>query len=158
VIIHFKGADILTRIEKSIEIKAQRDKVWEMLAFDRHPEWFEERENAAYTSEVRTPEDKYRVGASAQVTEKHFGKFNVEITESIEKEKIMYLLRGIPHSKNVIEIISLKPTEIGTKVTFVADGEVPNPIYWILEKLFVHRAMEKGTEKSLEKLKSILEK
>jgi uncharacterized protein YndB with AHSA1/START domain len=136
----------LTRIEKSIEIKAPSEKVWEMLAFDRHPEWFEERKNAEYTSEVRTPEDKYRVGVSAQITEKHFGKFDVEITESLENEK------------NVIEIFTLKPTEVGTKITFVADGEVPNPIYWILEKLFVHRAIEKGTERSLEKLKNILEK
>ena len=146
------------RIEKSIEIGAPTEKVWEMLAFDRHPEWFEERESATYTSEVRIPEDKYRVGASAQITEKHFGKFDVEITESLENEKITYVCRGVPHSKNVIEIFTLKPTEAGTKITFVADGEVPNPIYWILEKLFVHRAIEKGTEKSLEKLKSILEK
>jgi len=148
----------LGRIEKSIEIGAPTEKVWEMLAFDRHPEWFEERESATYTSEVRIPEDKYRVGASAQITEKHFGKFDVEITESLENEKITYVCRGIPHSKNVIEIFTLKPTEAGTKITFVADGEVPNPIYWMLEKLFVHRAIEKGTEKSLEKLKSILEK
>jgi uncharacterized protein YndB with AHSA1/START domain len=148
----------LTRIEKSIEIKAPSEKVWEMLAFDRHPEWFEERKNAEYTSEVRTPEDKYRVGVSAQITEKHFGKFDVEITESLENEKITYRGLGIPHSKNVIEIFTLKPTEVGTKITFVADGEVPNPIYWILEKLFVHRAIEKGTERSLEKLKNILEK
>jgi len=149
---------VLGRVEKSIEIGAPPERVWEMLAFDRHPEWFEERESATYTSEVRTPEDKFRVGASAQITEKHFGKFDVEITESLENEKITYLCRGVPHSKNVIEIFTLIPTEAGTKITFVADGEVPNPIYWMLEKLFVHRAIEKGTEKSLDKLKSILEK
>jgi len=148
----------LGRVEKSIEIRAPPEKVWEMVAFDRHPEWFEERKSVEYTSEVRTPEDKYRVGASARITEKHFGKFDIEITESLENEKITYLCRGIPHSKNVIETFTLKPTEAGTKVTFVADGEVPNPIYRILEKLFVHRAIEKGTERSLEKLKYILEK
>jgi uncharacterized protein YndB with AHSA1/START domain len=148
----------MTRIEKSVEIKAPLEKVWEMLAFDRHPEWFEERESGEYTSEVRTPEDKYRVGASAEITEKHFGKFDIEITESLENEKITYVCRGVPHSKNVVERFTLIPTEAGTKITFVADGEVPNPIYRMLEKLFVHRAIEKGTEKSLEKLKSILEK
>ncbi len=139
----------MVRIEKSIEIKTPHEKVWEMLAFDRHPEWFEERESATYTSDVRTPEDKYRVGASAQTTEKHFGKFDIEITESLENEKIMYVCRGVPHSKNVVEIFTLIPTEAGTKITFVADGEVHNPIYWILEKMFVHRAIEKGTEQSL---------
>ena len=51
-------------IEKSIEIKAPPEKVWEMLAFDRLPEWmFFER--VEYTKEANTPEDKYRVGAKA---------------------------------------------------------------------------------------------
>ena len=145
------------RIEKSIEIKALPERVWEMLAFDRQPEWFEERTSAEYTSEVRTPRDKYRVGASACITEKHFGKFDIEVTESLENEKIRYVCRGVPHSTDVVETFTLEPTEAGTRITFVADGEVTGLAYRILEKLFVHRAIEKGTEKSLEKLKSILE-
>jgi len=32
----------LTRIEKSIEIKAPPEKVWEMVAIDRFREWQEE--------------------------------------------------------------------------------------------------------------------
>ncbi len=146
------------RIEKSIEIRASPERVWEMLAFDRHPEWFEERTSAEYTSEVRTPKDKYRVGASACITEKHFGKFDIEITESLENKKIASVCRGVPHSTDVIEIFALEPIEAGTKITFVADGDVTGLIYRLLEKLFVHRAIEKGTERSLEKLKSVLEK
>jgi len=68
------------RIEKSIEIRAPPEKVWEMLALDRLPEWMGpkgELKSVEYTSEVRTPEDKYRVGASAHVIEKHFGKFDL---------------------------------------------------------------------------------
>jgi len=34
----------LTRIEKSIQIKASPEKVWEMLAFDKAVEWMEDRE------------------------------------------------------------------------------------------------------------------
>jgi len=147
----------LGRIEESIEIRAPPERIWEMLAFDRHPEWFEERTSAEYTSEVRTLRDKYRVGASACITEKHFGKFDIEVTESLENEKIRYVCRGVPHSTGVVETFTLEPTEVGTRITFVADGEVTGLAYRILEKLFVHRAIEKGTEKSLEKLKSILE-
>ncbi len=146
------------RIEKSIEIGVTPEKVWAMLAFDRQPEWFEERTSAEYTSEVRTPQDKYRVGASACITEKHFGKFDIEVTESLENEKITYVCRGVPHSTDVIETFTLEPIGVGTKITFVADGEVNGMVYRILEKLFVRRAIEKGTGKSLEKLKSILEK
>ena len=34
----------MVRIEKSIEIKTPPEKVWEMLALNRQPEWMEERE------------------------------------------------------------------------------------------------------------------
>lgn len=59
---------ILGRIETLIEIKAPPEKVWEILAFDRFPEWDygEDPQSVEYTSEVHSPEDKYRVGATAQ--------------------------------------------------------------------------------------------
>jgi uncharacterized protein YndB with AHSA1/START domain len=148
----------LGRIEKSVEIKASPERIWEMLAFDRHPEWFEERLSAEYTSKVRTAKDKFRVGASACIVEKHFGKFDVEVTESVENEKIACVCRGVPHSTDVVEMFSLEPTEAGTRITFVSDGEVTGLFYRVLERLFVRRAIEKGTEWSLEKLKSLLEK
>ena len=43
------------RVEKSIEIKAPAEKVWEMLALDRQAEWMGEWKSAEYTLEVRTP-------------------------------------------------------------------------------------------------------
>jgi len=66
----------MVRVEKSIEIRAPPERVWEMLALDRQAEWMDEWKSSEYTSEVRTPEDKYRVGASAHVTEKH-GEFDL---------------------------------------------------------------------------------
>jgi len=68
-----EGGGILGRIEQSIEIKVPPEKVWDMLAFDRHPEWNEPYNSAEYTSEVRTPEDKYRVGASCDMNTKEGG-------------------------------------------------------------------------------------
>lgn len=48
-----RGSDVLTKVERSIVIKAPPGKVWEMLAFDRMPEWNEGSvENVEYTSEV----------------------------------------------------------------------------------------------------------
>jgi hypothetical protein len=58
----------LARIEKSIEIKASSEKVWEMLALDRWPEWMEEGwKNPKYTSEVRKPKDKYEVNPKTSI-------------------------------------------------------------------------------------------
>jgi len=54
------GGDVLTRVETSIEIKASPEKVWEMLALDRCPEWMDDLESSEYITEIHTPEDRYK--------------------------------------------------------------------------------------------------
>ena len=158
----------MVRIEKSIEIKASPEKVWEMLALDRQLEWMDEAEweSVEYISEVHTPEDKYKVGASAHITEKH-GEYDFEITESLENEKITArskAMRGEPYSTHgsvtLTSTYILEPVEEGTKLTCVGDiDRIPWGILGkILYKLNLQRKFRKQVEKSLEKLKSILEK
>lgn len=154
----------MTRVEKSIEIGASPEKVWEMLAFDRQPEWMgggEGLKSAEYTSEVRTPEDKYRVGASAHLVTKDAEELDFEITESLENAKIScrgnQKVRGFGNI-TVILTYSLKHTEAGTDMTFLDYYEMSSILGKILDKLFAQRMGEKQAEKSLEKLKSILEK
>jgi uncharacterized protein YndB with AHSA1/START domain len=151
------GGDILAKIEKSVEIKISPEKVWEMLALDRQAEWMVEWKSAQYTSEVRTPEGKYRVGASAHVTEKH-GEFDLEITESLENEKITARSKGkykYPwmggQRVTMTVTYTLKPIEEGTRLTCAMDYEMS------LER-FGKGYLEKSIEKSLNNLKSILEK
>ena len=141
------------RIEKSIEIRAPPEKVWEMLAVDRHLEWMEEWKSVKYISEVQTPEDKYRVGASARVTQKH-GEFDLEIEESLENEKIMLRSKELHFTVTYI----LKPVDGGTKLTWVGELEMRWGILGkALSGIFI-RMEEKGIQRGLEKLKSILEK
>ena len=121
------------RVENSIEIKASPEKVWEMLAFDRLLEWnlgFDKVKSIEYTSEVSTPKDKYRVGASAQGIPKKQGesiKFNFEITDSLENEKITH--RGYEKmflgTFTYLATYTLEPVEAETKFTYVADYEMP---------------------------------
>jgi len=147
----------LVRREKSVIVKATPSKVWEMLAFDRMPEWMDGWEKAEYTSEVRTSEDKYRVGASVHVTEMH-AKYDMEIVESIENEKIMYRSKRIGGGRMFTMTLTyvLKPIEGGTEVTYtrVCFG------WWILCDIIEGLLGEKhlGVEASLNNLKSILEK
>jgi carbon monoxide dehydrogenase subunit G len=154
----------LGRVEKSIEINAPPEKVWEMLVFDRLPELIEMfGERIEYISEVRTPEDKYRVGATAQEIPKKQGDdyCNFEITESLENEKITYRawdknIFGIPH---MFTTYSLEPVGTDTKFTYELEAELPFGIFGkFLEKLFVRRWAEKMLWKALENLKSIVEK
>jgi len=147
----------LGRIDKSIEIKAPAEKVWEMLALDRQAEWMGEWKSAQYTSEVRTPEDKYRVGASAHVTEKH-GEFDLEVTESLENEKITARSKGkykypwMGGGKMTMTVTyTLKPVEEGTKLTYAMDYEISTID-------LAKGTLAKSIGKSLNNLKSILEK
>jgi uncharacterized protein YndB with AHSA1/START domain len=147
----------LVRREKSVIVKAPPSRVWEMLAFDKMPEWMDGWEKAEYTSEVRTPEDKYKVGTSAHVTESH-AKYDLEITESLENEKIMYHTKRIggKHHFTMNLTYIMKPVEGGTEVTYtcVCYGG------WILCDIIEGLLGEKhlGVETSLNNLKSILEK
>ena len=101
-------------IEKSIEIKAPREKVWRMLALDRLPEWNEEYGNVKYTSEVRNPEDKYSVGARSHTKMKGAGEIDFEITDSLEKR-----------ANNTVMTYALKPVDDGTKFAYVMTYELP---------------------------------
>lgn len=143
------------RIERSIEIRASPEKVWEMLAQDRHLEWFVGYKSVEYTSEVRSPKDKYRIGASAHVIATH-DKFDAIITENVENEKIVYSIQA-KGTRNCNYKYTLKPTEAGTDFTLLMEYEIPNPIIRIIDKL-MWRMLEKDLDKSLENLKSILEK
>ena len=156
------------RVEKSIEIKASPENVWEMRAFDKQIEWDEEMQKGLksleYTSEVRTSKDKYRVGASghANIKEMGAGEIDFEVTESLENEKLTHCLRK-SRTKETVGIITLvlEPIKIGdiTKFTCIFDN---NRMPWgilgkILDKL-THGETEKAVEKWCTKLKSILEK
>ena len=145
----------MDRVEKSIEIRAPPEKVWEMLALDRWSEWntghFLDTKNMKFTSEVNTPADRYRVGASAYPSA--HPKADFKVTESIENEKITYLHEGEASMTYI-----LKPTDEGTRLTYVVEYEMP---WGILGKLLLGllRGMgERDLEKGFEKLKSILEK
>ena len=150
------------RIEKSIEIRAPPEKVWEMLVLDRFPEWEEgykeDLKNIEYTSDVKTLEDKYRVGLSAHLDIKGEGEMDLEITESLKKEKITYHLAGGSFTKKMILRFLLEPVKEETKFTYAVDYELSWGIFGkFLEKLFIKRMVEKGVDKALENLKSILE-
>jgi len=146
----------MTQVEKSIEIRATPERVWEMLALDRLPEWMDvlEMKSARYTTEVRKPDDKYRVGASAHVIEKRW-EYELDILESLEKEKITARSRG----KYIITFtFILKPVEEKTRLTAKGDFVMPWGVLGkALDKLF-HGQLEKQLQTALEKLKGILEK
>ena len=146
----------MRRVEKSIEIRAPPEKVWEMLALDRWPEWMDgaEVESAQYISEVRTPEDKYRVGASAHVVEKRW-EYDLNVMESVENEKLTVRSKG---KYTYTMAYDLKPVDGGTRLTWVGEFEMPWGILGKALSGLFRRTAEKQLKKALEKLKNIVEK
>jgi len=148
-------------VEKSIEIKDSPERVWEMLAFDRFPEWqvgYNDVKSIEYTSDVHTLKDKFRVGASAHAVPKKQGeaiKYNFEITESLENTKITHRMYG---KYSALVTFSLEPVQERTKFTYRADYEMPWGILGKILSPLVHLIMEREVDKDLKGLKSILEK
>lgn len=154
------------RTEKSIIIKAPPEKVWDMLALDRLPEWEEGYgKRVEYTSEMHTPKDKYRVGATAQeIPEKPMDNYcRFEIIESLGNKKIKYYAWEKPKYLGIFSMVitySLEPMGTDTKLTYELESEkygILGIFGKFLEKLYFRRMVKKQIQKALENLKSILE-
>jgi len=144
----------MSSVERSIEIKALPERVWEMLAIDKWSEWMDGWKNAEYTSEVRKPKDKYKVGALAHITELNT-RYDFKITESLENEKIAFLSKGKGVGLTMTITYILEPLEMGTKLTYAMDYEPP---WGILGKALGKLTAGRIVERELKKLKGILEK
>ena len=150
------------RTEISIEIEASPEKVWEMLALDRFQEWtvglassMLDTKDLEFTSEVHTPEDKYRVGASALARAE---KETLKVTESLKNEKITYVLEEESGNEAGTIALVLEPVEDGTKLTYAVEYEMPwGTLGKFIEKALSKKLGERDLKKSLEKLKGILE-
>jgi len=103
-----------------------------------------------YTSEVRTPKDKYKVGASGHmnIKEMGMGELDFEVTESLENEKLTYHVKksGTNQLMGIVTLI-LEPVEGGTKFTYVFGYEMSWGIFGkFLDKLFGKRERKGGRE------------
>ena len=150
------------RVEKSIEIKAPPERVWEMLALDRFPEWMDMMESVEYTSKVHTPKDKYRVGATTLRTPKVGPPNNChyEITESLEYEKFTHQMweKWLRRTLGGPVTYTLESVDGETKLTMVGELEMPWGILLKIVEPLILRMGRKEFEKSLDNLKNILEK
>jgi uncharacterized protein YndB with AHSA1/START domain len=152
----------LGKIERSIVINAPPEKVWKMLALDKFPEWMDIMERVEYTSNVRNQKDKYKVGATAVGTPKGGPPDNChyEITESVENEKFMHQMweKWLRRTLGGPVTYTLEPIDGGTKLTIMGVLEMPWGILLKIVEPLILRMGRKEFEKSLDNLKSILEK
>lgn len=144
----------MARIEKSIEINAPPEKVWSFINWDNVPNLYESVKKVEWTSKEHN-----QVGATLHFTSEFAGvkgEADAEITEWIENQKASW--RTTSGNPTIIYTASVEPISVGTKATFAADYEMPYSIFGkIIDKLRVHKAMEKDGENALKKLKAMAE-
>ncbi len=144
----------MARVEESIEIKAIPEKVWAFINWENVPKLFESAKKVEWISKEHN-----KVGATLHFTTELAGvkgESDVEITEWTDNERASW--RTISGNPTMIFTAALAPSNAGTKVTFTVDYELPYSILGkIIDKLRVHKAMEKDGENALRKLKNMAE-
>jgi uncharacterized membrane protein len=149
-----KGGERLTRIEKTIEINASPEKIFAFANWNNVPKLYDSIKSAEWTSK-----EKNKVGSTLHVFSELAGikgEYDAEVTEVIENEKAAW--RTTSGNVTVVYYMTLKPTKTGTLVTTSFDYELPYSILGkIIDKLRVHKALEKDTETGLKRLKEAME-
>ena len=144
----------MTRIERSIEIKASPEKVWPLLLWDRCTEYNPTIKSVKLTSEKRG------VGQTAHVVGAGDGQkfeYDIEVTEHVENEKCAW--RTTSGDWTAVGSNILKPTEAGTELTMIIDYQLPYSFLGkIIDRFSVRKSIERSIETALENLKSIVEK
>ena len=145
----------MTKIEKSIEINAPLDKVYSLINWSSVPEYYDSIKKVEWTSEP-----KMEVGATVHVFSEIAGakgEWDAEITEYKDNEKVSW--RTTSGNMTIIYNATLEPAKAGTKLTTSFDYELPYSILGkLIDKLRVHKSMEKEVEQALQKMKDIAEK
>ena len=126
-----------------------------MVQMDKMPEWMDTVKKAEWTSK-----DKNKVGSTIHIVGEAAGakmEYDAEITEFIENEKGAW--RTISGNVTSFGGITLSPTKAGTKVDLAFNYELPYSVLGkLIDKLRVHKALEKDFDIAAKKLKDTVEK
>ena len=142
------------KITKSIEIEASPEKVFAFII------------DTKKTNEITNSKSEYTskgpigVGSIAHIVSKAGGsqtEFDMEVTEFEKNKKVSTRTIGASKLK-LTTSATLEPTAKGTKLTNTMDYELPYSILGkIVDKLRVHKDIEKRMEKELWDMKKALE-
>ena len=137
----------MARIEKSIEIKAPVEKVWELCAdVEGYPKFMETAKEIKRTGD-RTFRWKLEIGGRTL-------ELDGETTEIVENETLAWRSTGdfVSEGSWILE-----PIPEGTKLTNVMDYQLPGVVGAIMDRVKVSKDMEKNMERNLQNMKALLE-
>lgn len=145
----------MTRIEKSIEINASPENVWEAILPENTPQWFEQFKKVEWTSK-----EQHKTGSTFRVIGEIAGEKSVFDAEMVAVSENR---RGIWHttSGNINSTVEadLSPTASGTKLSMSMDYRLPYSVIGrMYDKIRVHKDLDRDFDVGLRDLKYILEK
>jgi uncharacterized membrane protein len=148
------GERFLTRIEKSIEIDAPPETVWEAMLPENMPQWFEPFKEVEWTSEnTHQVGSTFRVSSDMADTKSHWDAVMIEVRENEVGE-----WRTTSGAINGVAKASLDRTMSGTKLSMSMDYKMPYSVIGrMLDRIRVHKELERDFEVGLKDLKYIIE-
>jgi len=150
---------VLTRIEKSIVIEAPVEKVFDFKTdLDNFVKTLPPETETTVLSRDKGPD---RVGLKTKVRAKVGGQvleMDLETTELVKNKRHVHRQKSGALKK--METTDLfEPTEKGTKYTAIMEYELPYSLLGkIVDKLKVHKDMEKSMDYMMKKTKELIEK
>ena len=144
----------MTKIEKSIEINASPENVWLAILPENMPQWFEQFKKVEWqTRQTHTKGSIFRVSSEIAGEKSDFDAEMIEVKEN--RKGIWHTLSG---NINGVAEADLIPTESGTKLSMSMDYKLPYSVIGkMLDKIRVHKELDKDFEVGLQDLKYILE-
>jgi uncharacterized protein YndB with AHSA1/START domain len=144
----------MTKLTSTIEIKASPENVFIWIT-DINNLNVASKGFAEFTS---TSKDPFGLGTTLHsfiIAMGHKSEWNSEVTEFVKNKK--YVLSAAEANKIKMQnTYTFEPTAEGTKATIDTEYELPSRLYRLFDAN-IRKAIEKGTNQTLENMKKILE-
>jgi uncharacterized membrane protein len=150
------GGDVLTIVEKSIEIDAETDRIWPLTKWDKIPKWF-----TLFKDATPTSAEQNKVGSKLHVTSEVANTENsmdIEITEYTVSGEGSRAWKTTGGKMQAVGAIYLKPEGNRTQMYMVGEYELPyGAIGRMMDRIRVKKTFEESFEESSKRLKEIAE-
>jgi uncharacterized membrane protein len=154
--IESREVNVLSMVEKSFDVEAAADKVWQLITWDRMPQWFNMFKSAEWTST-----EKNKVGSKIHVRSEVAevkNDFEAEITEFADAGEGTRAWKTTGGNFTAAGAVYVKPDGNKSRVMMVEEYKLPyGPIGTMLDKIRFRKAFENSFSNSCTRLKEISE-
>jgi hypothetical protein len=143
------------KIQKSIEISAQPEKIWPFLIeSEKFLKWYPANKLECKGNRLSGTGDPFYLEEKGPIG---MMKFDYEVTECVENEKLAFKMKSGNFAKSDIQSCTLESTPSGCRFTFIEDFEFPYGIIGKLLGLVGRSSLQSHVREMQNKLKILAE-